>query len=336
MNSSQTHAPGQRNSLFPLVLVALGTAMSSGCDAQQKASESQVKAAESTDEVKALLERVKKNLRFVEGGTFQMGDFGPLHSPEKLYYSSRTDNKPLHKVTLDSFYMSAYKTTYEDHDVYSRATGKPLVAQDELTKDLYRQPLAGAGLNWFQARAYCQWLGQQLKLPMDLPTEAQWEYAARNRGQFFLYATDNGKVDDGRNVWNYDQRVAYEGKVGTAVSHPSLPPLGQFPPTPLGLYDMMTDGYEWTLDWYDENYYKVSPVLNPTGPNKGEMKVLRSFRGASGLGISYGDGMAITRHKRLPDPPGYDRLKGRPDPSKNMVNDTMARCVANVKTSPLP
>lgn len=276
--------------------------------------------------VRALLDKTLKNLRFVEGGSFQMGDFGPLHAPDKLYYSFSTDNKPAHKVTLDSFSMSAYKTTYADHDVYAAATGKPRVGLDEITKRV-RHPEAAAGMNWHQAREYCQWLGKQLNLPMDLPTEAQWEYAARARGQFFLFATDNGKMEEPRNVWEYDQRNAYAQKHNLEGA-PSMP-LGQFPPTPLGLYDMMTDGYEWTLDWYSEKYYEVSPEHNPKGPDTGTERVLRSYVSSSGAHMAYGDGMSITRHKRHPDPPKINHFTRKPDSSSNMTRDTMSRCVVN-------
>lgn len=73
--------------------------------------------------VKALIDKTLKNLRFVEGGTFEKGDFGPKHSPDKLYYTSAEDNKPPRKDALDSYSMSAFKTTYEDYDVFSRAMG---------------------------------------------------------------------------------------------------------------------------------------------------------------------------------------------------------------------
>ena len=276
--------------------------------------------------LRALLDKTLKNLRFVEGGTFQMGDFGPLHSPDKLFYSSNPNNKPLHKVTLDSFSMSAYKTTYADHDVYSEVTGKPKVGTDNLTKE-YRYPDGGAGLSWQQARDYCQWLGVQLNLPMDLPSEAQWEYAARNRGQFFVFATDNGRVDAGRNVWEYDQRNAYIEKHKLRIPGPSLP-LGQFPPTPLGLYDMMTDGFEWVLDWYAPDYYAVSPEKGPSGPQKGNEKVMRSFRSSTGEALSHGDGLSISRGHREPDPPKTN-YKGETVPDRNMNNATVARCVLN-------
>lgn len=313
------------------VLVALAVTACNADTSNSAAASAAAAASAPVSKLQALLDKTRKNLRFVEGGTFQMGDFGPLHSPEKLYYSSNPDNKPLHKVTLDSFSMSAFKTTYADHDVYSEVTGTAKVGTDQITLE-HRFPDAASGLSWQQAREYCQWLGRQLKLPMDLPTEAQWEYTARNRGQFFLFATDNGVVDSGRNVWKFAQRENYIDAHNLGVYNPSLP-LGQFPPTPLGLYDMMTDGYEWVLDWYDEQYYSHSLERNPAGPSSGREKVLRSSPSRDGAGLAYGDGMSIARRHRQPDRPKLNFATVKPDPTSNMNSDTTARCVVN---SPSP
>jgi formylglycine-generating enzyme required for sulfatase activity len=274
----------------------------------------------------AFLDKARKNLKFVQGGSFLMGDFGPLHSPEKLYYSSAADNKPLHKVTLDSFSMAAYKITYEDYDVYAEVTGAPKTGMDEVSKK-YRHPKVGASLIWQQARDYCQWLGAQLNLPMDLPTEAQWEYAARNRGEFWVVATDNGKMELGRNARTFDERSAYAKKFGLTRLEPSLP-LGSLPPNPLGLYDMMTEGQEWMLDWYAVDYYAKSPEKNPQGPATGARKVLRSSKGAGGDNLIMGDGLSITRRSQLPDR-SKDPEYGFPNPGFG----TTSRCVVN---SPAP
>jgi len=143
----------------------------------------------------------------------------------------------------------------------------------------------------------------------------------------FVFATDNGKVEPGRNVWEYQQRLDFIEQNHLDGYSPSLP-LGRFPPTPLGLYDMMTDGFEWVLDWYADDYYKVSPERNPAGPATGTERVLRSFRGSSGAALSFGDGMTFTRNHRLPDPPKVD-FKGVPSPDRNMTTDTATRCVVN-------
>lgn len=310
---------------WPLALA--GAALFAGCHAgnpgaDKAATSSTGKQQAAPATLQAFLEKQRKNLKFVEGGSFQMGDFGPLHSEEKLYYSSDADNKPLHRVTLDSFSMGAYKITYEDHDVYAKATGSPQVGMEREARG-YRHPKIAASLIWQQAQDYCRWLGQQLTLPMDLPTEAQWEYAARNRGQFWVVATDNGKMELGRNTRTFDERSAYAKQFGLTRLEPSLP-LGTLPPNPLGLYDMMTEGQEWMLDWYDPEYYARSPERNPKGPETGTRKVLRSSRGGSGENLIMGDGLSMARRSQLPDQ--------SKDPEFRLPNPgfgTTSRCVVN-------
>src|SRR5690606_32735414 len=144
--------------LLGLCLVA-SAACQSKTDAEEAKLEGHVAKAPA-----AYLDKMRRNLKFVEGGSFQMGDFGPLHSPEKLPYSSDLDNKPLHKVTLDSFSISAYKITYEDYDVYAETAGVPKPGKVALERGK-RHPRIAASINWQQARDYCQWLGKQLNLP---------------------------------------------------------------------------------------------------------------------------------------------------------------------------
>ncbi|GAA5172780.1 formylglycine-generating enzyme family protein [Viridibacterium curvum] len=263
--------------------------------------------------LQALVTKTKKNLIFVEGGTFEMGDFGMVHSPAKLPYYGALDAMPLHKVTLDSFSISAYKTTYEDYDVYTEATGQKKIAQDP--RDIYyKRRTAPARTHWQAARDYCQWLGTQVGTPMDLPTEAQWEYAARNRGQMVIYATDNGKIDAGRNVPTYEWLEEHNQAGGDYSSIHSLYEIGLFPPSPLGLYDLVSNGADWTLDWYDAKYYANSPILNPKGPKTGTEKVTRGQENLSPEGME----MRAMTMVRLPDEPGPNKFMGY-----------AMRCVAN-------
>jgi formylglycine-generating enzyme required for sulfatase activity len=300
------------------ILIALG-AMARD-DSPPPLNDDRIEALRADPQVRALMDKTLKNLRFIEGGSFQMGDFGHL--------TRESDDKFLHPVVLDSFSMSAYKTTYEDHDVYTTAMGLPKVGAQMSPTNRVRPPKAGAGVNWYQARDYCQWLGALLDLPMDLATEAQWEYAARNRGQNVAFATDTGEIDVGRNSWEYDQREAMMSSLtDTGYNLPTLP-VGQFPPTPLGLYDMMTDGFEWVLDWYGENYYRESPVHNPRGPAKGPFKVLRASPSRDGEALSHGDGVTVLRNKREPIPPNVNSLD--PELKSNKSYDTTARCVVNL------
>src|SRR5512139_774298 len=155
--------------------------------------------------IAALVQKTKRNLVFVKGGSFKMGDFGRLRSPEKLPYTGQAEASPLHEVELDSFSIGRYKVTYEDFDVYTDASGLPRIGTAIIDARYRSQPNVPAGVRWTEAKAYCAWLGTQTHLAFDLPTEAQWEYAARNRGKWVLWATDNGLYDEGRNAASYKQ-----------------------------------------------------------------------------------------------------------------------------------
>jgi formylglycine-generating enzyme required for sulfatase activity len=251
--------------------------------------------------LQALVAKTKKNLVFVEGGAFQMGDFGTVHNADKLPYYGALDTMPLHKVTLDSFSIAAYKTTYEDYDIYSEANGLKKLMQDP--RDIYyKRRTAPARTHWQAARDYCQWLGKQVGTPMDLPTEAQWEYAARNRGQMVVYATDNGKIDAGRNVPTYEW-LEEHNRDGYASSQYEV---GLFPPSPLGLYDLVSNGADWTLDWYEASYYGHSPVINPKGPETGAKKVTRGQENLSPEGME----MRAMTMVRIPMDPGPNKFAG--------------------------
>ena len=151
--------------------------------------------AELEARVQGLLAKVKRSLRPLKSGTFEMGDWGNEHG---VPYDFDAHSRPVHKVTLDGFSMMAYKVTYEDFDVFTDATGNERIAMR--VRDIKdRAPKRPAGVSWYGAKAYCEWLAAQTTLPFDLPTEAQWEYAARSGGKKMLFATDNGKIERGRN-----------------------------------------------------------------------------------------------------------------------------------------
>ena len=106
-----------------------------------------------------------------------------------------------------------------------------------------------ASVNWNDGKAFCQWIGEVSGKSITLPTEAQWEYAARSGDQFFQFANSDNQYnpDDPDDELNFTHDMA---------------PVGSYPPNPLGLYDMMGNGNEWVNDWYAENYYKDSPEKN--------------------------------------------------------------------------
>lgn len=246
----------------------------------------------------ALADKARRDLVFVPGGTFQMGDFGPLHSKEQLPWDSNSDSSPLHDVTLDSYSISKYKVTLAEFDLYADANKVPSVQMDEIyTNGLDGQPSyrslldRPAGTTWHQAKAYCQWLGKLTSQPFDLPTEAQWEYAARNRGKFVVYPTSNGKLEWNVNVPTHEMLKQ--------VSNGDVMPIAIFPPNPLGLFDLAKNTMDWVEDWYAEDYYDRSANKNPKGPSSGTEKVQRGWPVTD-------SGAALTMHRRhkLPTPNG--------------------------------
>jgi len=270
------------------LLVTATLLFTSATAGNESSSMKQAAATDLATRVEALKQKAISDLVFIEGGRFQMGDFGPIHSEEKLPYTSQPENKPLHWVELDSFSLSRHKVTYEDFDVFTDANKKPRIAMARNDKPYREAPNVPAGLNWPEAKAYCKWLGKLTGLPFDLPTEAQWEYAARNRGQMLLWPTDNGMWEERRNVAEYEQRnelmpISAFGGIVTVRAFP----ISIFPPSPLGLYDMTGNASDWVEDWFSEKYYEVSPEKNPRGPVRGKTKVFRGIESDPETGLTF-------------------------------------------------
>ncbi|UVJ45956.1 formylglycine-generating enzyme family protein [Pseudomonas sp. LS1212] len=221
------------------------------------------------------------NMVFVEGGEFQMGDFGWPHDDDPTNLcdwpcgveparmgpiSMGANNKFVHPVKLSSYSLSKFQTTLENFDLFFSAQGKPLFdaeyrEREDLTLTLYAPNLPAPIKSWQEAKDYCVWLGELSDFPVDLPTEAQWEFAARNRGQYVAFPTDNGSLNYGRNFPEPAQQDTF--------------PVDKFVPNPLGIYNLSGNATDWVNDWYDKDYYLHSPVDNPKGPETGTQRIRR-------------------------------------------------------------
>lgn len=264
----------------------------SGCDQKHEEKTSRYQAEDS------LVQQSLNNMVDIKGGSFMMGDFGPLIG-EKSPLTGNDDDKELHKVTLSDFSMGKYKVTFKEYDEYSilnkKNTISPLTSWLKYFPNV-RDKNMPAIVNWQQAREYCLWLGEQSNKKIDLPTESQWEYAARNRGGYVIFATNNGKYEPGSNLANSVQKS--EMLVDSGFSYP----IGKFPPTPLGLFDMAGNGVDWISDWYDDSYYNNSPEINPQGPDNGVYKVIRGYQTGGGEFTN----QTVYRQFSKPDPDNKD------------------------------
>jgi len=200
------------------------------------------------------------------------------------------DEQPERRVSLAGYYIDRYEVTFAQYYNFVAATGhrKPrLVAYlgNVETEDLplFMKPLNPVvGVSWGDAVDYCQWQGKRL------PTEAEWEKAARG--------------GDGRKwPWGNDENPSYANLSGEEDGFRYTAPVDQFKQdkSSYGVFDMAGNVMEWVSDWYQEDYYKILPVSNPTGPLAGGYRVIR--------GASWNDSIdharVTARFKMFPEYP---------------------------------
>ena len=217
------------------------------------------------------------NMNYIPGGTFMMGSL-------EEDFTAAPDEKPQHEVKIDPFYLDQFEVTvaqyaaflnrigtykeacYENDCVHPRFEAgftSYLLEENQGDGTFIYIPLTGFAnypinhVSWYGAQGYCEAIGARL------PTEAEWEFAARS--------------DDGR-IYPWGNETPDEDKaVFASSSYDNLKPVDALPDgqSPFGNYAMAGSLWEWTNDWYDEDYYSISPRNNPTGPETSLNKVIR-------------------------------------------------------------
>ena len=171
--------------------------------------------------------------------------------------------RPIHRVWVDAFLLAATQVTNGEYERFLRATATlppPFWADSHFNHP--QQPVAG--VSWFEAARYCAWLREQTGRCYRLPTEAEWERAAR------------GGVEQKNFPWG-DEPPQCLPDYGTRWQT-GPEPVARYAPSTFGLYDICDNVHEWCSDWYDPNYYATSPERNPLGQEEGQRK---SSRGGS-------------------------------------------------------
>lgn len=205
---------------------------------------------------------------------------------------------PQHRVQLDAFYLDKYEVTNRLFHQFVQQTSYRTTAEqngsawafvegkgwEEVKGANWQKPEGSASVfqtsrgehpvvavTWDDAVAFCRWAGKRL------PTEAEWEYAARagtttqywwGQGNPGTRLVENVADESAKHLLSVIMSGYNDGAVRTA-------PLGSYETNPWGLYDISGNVREWVADWYDENYYKNSPAHNPKGPGSGELRLLR-------------------------------------------------------------
>jgi formylglycine-generating enzyme required for sulfatase activity len=228
------------------------------------------------------------NMVYIQGGCFQMGD---------IFKNIPSSEKPVHEVCLNDFYIGKYEVTVGEFRKFVNDTGYSTDAErqdgchgwvsdgiEEKKKD-YNWKNPGfpqteqdpvVCVSWNDAHEYIKWLNNKEGENYRFATEAEWEFAARDRGKAYKYSWGNdepsGNIADTsaleqltiKNIWKgYNDGYAYTS------------PVGSFEPNGLGLYDMSGNVYEWVGDWHVKDYYSISPKYNPQGGSSGQNKLLR-------------------------------------------------------------
>jgi formylglycine-generating enzyme required for sulfatase activity len=177
--------------------------------------------------------------------------------------SGQDCERPIHRVWVDAFHLAATQVTNEEYARFLMATGSaPPPFWQDANFNHPRQPVAG--VSWHEAARYCEWLRSHTVRTYRLPTEAEWEHAAR------------GGLEQKNFPWGDAPPQSLPDYATRWQSGPE--PVARYAPNAFGLYDICDNVHEWCSEWYDPNYYAISPDRNPQGPEPTKRK---SSRGGS-------------------------------------------------------
>lgn len=245
--------------LFSVIIVMFAVVFAEGW--LVRAAEPQSSASDLPGAAEMIKGKDGAPMVLIPSGSFTMGSNDGLPS-----------ERPEHSVTLDSYAIDQYEVSLQLYRKFLQEAqhDAPPTWDDEAAETVGDRP--AVGMNWSDATAYCAWAGKRL------PTEAEWEKAARGTdGRRYPWGHMQPFVDIAnynRGVWVSEAitLVGVAGGVeGMSVRH-GLKAGGR---SPYGLHHMAGNAAEWVADWYDREYYGKSPEKNPTGPASGEKRVLR-------------------------------------------------------------
>jgi sulfatase modifying factor 1 len=180
--------------------------------------------------------------------------------------TGQDNEKPVHRVWVDEFLLAARQVTYADYERFLRSTAS--LPPPFWSDPAFNHPEQSVvGVSWYEAIRYCEWLSASAGRKFRLPSEAEWERAARggneNAGALFPWGDAPPQ-----SLPDYADRCAKHWQTGPE-------PVGRGQSNGYGLYNMCDNVHEWCSDWYAPDYYSVSPERNPRGPETGQRRASR-------------------------------------------------------------
>lgn len=173
------------------------------------------------------------------------------------------EERPVHRVCVDAFEMAVYQVRNRDFAAFLAATNHP--APPEWGNSCFNDPdQPVVAVSWFEAVKFCDWISDLTGRRYRLPTEAEWEWAARAGREGLLYPWGDEPPQS---------RPEYRRRWGEEVKGPRG--VGEDAPNAFGIYDLCENVHEWCADWFDRNYYSHSANRNPNGPPTGERRASR-------------------------------------------------------------
>ncbi len=213
-------------------------------EAKNKLDEKRSRTSETQHQLTKAARETEDGMVLVKGGCFDMGD---------IFDTGDSDEKPVHTVCVDGFYLGKTEVTQKQWvDITGHNPSKFQCKDCPVER-----------VSWYDVQDFIKKLNEKTGMNYRLPTEAEWEYAARSGGRMEQWAGTNNKEEIGEYSWYGhnagDRTHTVAGKL----------------PNGIGIYDMIGNVWEWCSDWYDKHYYETRPYKDPQGHSEGHNRILR-------------------------------------------------------------
>jgi len=213
-------------------------------EAKNKLDEERLWTTESQRQLTKAARETEDGMVFVKGGCFDMGD---------IFDTGDSDEKPVHTVCVGAFYLGKTEVTQKQWvDITGHNPSKFQCEDCPVER-----------VSWNDVQGFIKKLNEKTGMNYRLPTEAEWEYAARGGGRKEQWAGTNNEEKIGEYTWY--------GHNAEGSTHPVAGKL----PNGIGIYDLMGNVWEWCSDWYGSHYYETHPSNDPQGHSEGQNRVLR-------------------------------------------------------------